>query len=243
MNTDFRISTSLFQHPKLLRLRQELGAEGALCLIQLWGFAAMNRPGGRLAAMSTTDIALAAGWNGDSQRLIDVLVELRWLDVRRHTYYLHGWYEHQQCVIHSRNRSRVASHAAKARWRSITQKRLEDAGEVGCSEHARSIAGSNAPSPAPSPNPKKNTSLANARFAEFWDSYPRKSAKSAALKAWRKLKGDGDLVDTILADVKTRTWSTEGLRSVSEHLPQRPALGGRGEQQRGGRPAFVPARC
>ena len=37
MNTDFRISTSLFHHPELLRLRKELGAEGALCLIQLWG--------------------------------------------------------------------------------------------------------------------------------------------------------------------------------------------------------------
>ena len=211
MNTDFRISVSLFHHPKWLRLRKELGAEGALCLIQLWGFAATSRPGGNLAAMSIADIALAAGWNDDSQRFIDALVDLRWLDVRRQTYYLHGWHEHQQYVIHSRNRSRVASHAAKARWRAVTQKRLGDTNGNGCSEHAQSIAGSNAPSPAPAPapNPKKDRSLADARFTEFWNLYPRKSAKSAALKAWCRLKGDDALITTIIADVKKRTWPAD----------------------------------
>ena len=37
---------SLFHHPKLLRLRKELGAEGALCLIQLWQFAQPVGPKG-----------------------------------------------------------------------------------------------------------------------------------------------------------------------------------------------------
>jgi hypothetical protein len=209
VNTDFRISTSLFHHPKLLRLRKELGDEGALCLIQLWGFAATSRPGGKLAAMSTADIALAAGWSGDSQRFIDVLVELRWLDLRRKSYCLHGWHEHQQYVIHSRNRSRVASHAAKARWKAVTQKRLEHAGEIGCSEHARSIAESNAPSPAPAPapNPKNTVALAPG-FDEFWAAYPetKKVGKVAAEKAWRKLKPDAALIATIIADVKKRAW-------------------------------------
>jgi hypothetical protein len=210
VNTDFRISTSLFHHPKLLRLRKELGPEGALCLIQLWGFAATNRPGGKLGAMSTADIALAAGWSGDPQPFIDVLVELRWLDLRRHAYYLHGWHEHQQYVIHSRNRSRVASHAAKARWRGVTQKRLEDAGEVRCLEHARSIAESNAPSPAPAPapNPKrKDTSLADARFGEFWAVYPKKVDKQEALDAWRRI--DPTSFDSIIADAGDR-WASYG---------------------------------
>ena len=126
-------------------------------------------------------------------------------------YHLHGWHEHQQYVIHSRIRSRVASHAAKVRWRAVTQKRLADTNGTGCSEHAQGIAGSNAPSPspAPAPNPKKDSLLADARFAEFWNLYPRKEAKERALKAWRKLKADVALIATILADVKTRAWPAD----------------------------------
>jgi hypothetical protein len=214
MNTDFRVSIGLFRHPKYLRLRRELGDCGACSLFELWGFAAQSRPGGKLSEMGIADIALAAGWSGDPQRFIDALVELRWLDLRRRTYYLHGWHEHQQYVIHSRNRSRVASHAAKARWRAATQNRLENVGEIGCSEHAQSIAESNAPSPSPAPNPKNNTSLADARFAEFWELYRLHKAKVSALKAWRKLNPDATLIATILADLKTRSWPAD-----LEHAP------------------------
>ena len=35
-------------------------------------------------------------------------------------------------------------------------------------------------------------------FDRFWIAYPRKTAKSAAIKAWSKLKPDGDLVEKII---------------------------------------------
>lgn len=51
-------------------------------------------------------------------------------------------------------------------------------------------------------------------FDRFWTSYPRRTAKSNALKAWNKLKPDGPLVDLILASIeankKTRQWQESG---------------------------------
>ena len=72
--------------------------------------------------MTIADIALAAGWSGDPQPFIDALVDLRWLDVRRQTYSLHGWHEHQQYVVHARDRSRVAKSRCKGSLESQNSK-------------------------------------------------------------------------------------------------------------------------
>lgn len=47
-------------------------------------------------------------------------------------------------------------------------------------------------------------------FKAFWESYPRKIGKFAALKAWQKLKPDDALTETILASIeehrRCRNW-------------------------------------
>ena len=55
---------------------------------------------------------------------------------------------------------------------------------------------------------KKDHSLADALFAEFWDLYPRKVGKALAPRTWRKLKADNTLIEKILADVRNRAWSS-----------------------------------
>jgi hypothetical protein len=52
-----------------------------------------------------------------------------------------------------------------------------------------------------SPSPADDGTLEES-FDRFWDAYPRKDAKQAAQKAWRKLKPDADLVATIVAAVE-----------------------------------------
>lgn len=53
------------------------------------------------------------------------------------------------------------------------------------------------------------------RFAEFWQAYPRKVAKPAAEKAWRKVAGDAD---AIMAGLRRQSgcddWQREGGRFI-----------------------------
>jgi len=62
MNSDIRIKIGFHRHPKIQKLRKELGDAGPLSLIILWGYVAQNRPDGNLAGMSVEDIELAAEW-------------------------------------------------------------------------------------------------------------------------------------------------------------------------------------
>lgn len=62
-------------------------------------------------------------------------------------------------------------------------------------------------------------SVQDERFAEFWSLYPRKQGKGAALKAWAKIKPDGELFATIVASVQDNVarnaqWQREGGRFI-----------------------------
>jgi len=51
MNTDIRIDTQFLANPKTKRLIREAGPDALRCLIQLWSWAAMNRPEGDLSGL------------------------------------------------------------------------------------------------------------------------------------------------------------------------------------------------
>ena len=51
-NTDFRVSTSFRSHWKRRLLIQKLGHKGVTALLDLWAFAAENKPDGRLTGLS-----------------------------------------------------------------------------------------------------------------------------------------------------------------------------------------------
>ena len=56
------------------------------------------------------------------------------------------------------------------------------------------------------------------RFNDFWAAYPKKAAKGAALKTWKRLKPSQELTDKMLAAIeeqkKSEQWTTEGGRFI-----------------------------
>lgn len=56
-------------------------------------------------------------------------------------------------------------------------------------------------------------------FAEFWAVYPRREAKAAAFKAWKRLKPDADLIATIVAAVRARSQTPQWLDSGGKYVP------------------------
>lgn len=69
------------------------------------------------------------------------------------------------------------------------------------------------------PNPKKNPNPICSRFAEFWESYPRKVAKVDAEKAWNKLNASDDLIDQIIQDVNVRKHGEDWMKDNGKFIP------------------------
>ena len=56
-------------------------------------------------------------------------------------------------------------------------------------------------------------------FALFWQEYPRKAAKAAALKAWQKLNPSPELVERILAHVRDHKRSPDWIKDGGQFVP------------------------
>jgi hypothetical protein len=56
-------------------------------------------------------------------------------------------------------------------------------------------------------------------FPEFWQAYPRKVAKAAALKAWGKLRPDAALQAAILRGLQAATRSEQWQRDAGAYVP------------------------
>ncbi|MCM1330431.1 MAG: hypothetical protein NC253_13435 [Ruminococcus sp.] len=56
-------------------------------------------------------------------------------------------------------------------------------------------------------------------FEEFWQAYPKKTAKQAALKAWNKLKPNAELRQVILDALERQTQSVQWQKDGGQFIP------------------------
>ena len=56
-------------------------------------------------------------------------------------------------------------------------------------------------------------------FEAFWKAYPKKSAKTNALKAWSKIKPDENLLNNILSAVEAQSHSEQWLKDEGRYIP------------------------
>jgi hypothetical protein len=134
MNRDIRLSVGFFDHPKIIKLKRQLGHEGILALMRLWLWAAQNRPSGLLSGMDDEDIAIAARWKGESTAFKDVITRLKLLDTVGDAYQIHDWQEHNAWQSEAENRSNASRLSRMAKTHPEIYKTLEDAGIKGISK-------------------------------------------------------------------------------------------------------------
>lgn len=170
MADDIRFSVNFWQHPKTVKLSRKGGLEAVRSLQILWCFCAQERTDGILSGMDIDDIEIAADWQGEPGRLVDLLLTGNWLErLDDSTYALHGWEERQAYVSKAENRKAQAKAAAEKRWRhkrGMPTAMPDDApsNADGCEQHCSSQnehmlphAERNAPLPDPDPDPEENT--------------------------------------------------------------------------------------
>ena len=67
-------------------------------------------------------------------------------------------------------------------------------------------------------SPKRNTET-DAAFVAFWQAYPRKNAKLAAVKAWEKLNPDPATCERIILQVEAAKQTIEWRKNAGAFIP------------------------
>lgn len=97
-----KIDPGFINHWKTERLIAELGAEGVVAVLRLWGNAQIKRQWKGLE-LTPRRLALETKWKTNEEHLFSVLTDpdAPWLDLADDgTYSIHGFEEHQKQVIH-----------------------------------------------------------------------------------------------------------------------------------------------
>ena len=127
MNTDIRLSTGFWGHPKTRKLVKRLGLEGVRSLQILWLWAAQEKPDGSLSGMDWEDIELAADWQGEERTFFDHCLGV-WIDEVEGGYILHDWAEHNPWQVNADDRSDKARFSRLATVNRPEYDRLKAAG-------------------------------------------------------------------------------------------------------------------
>jgi hypothetical protein len=97
-----KLDPGFTSHWKTERLIDELGADGVLALLRLWGKCQINREWKGLK-LTPKRLAMETKWKGDENHLFRVFSDpdAAWIDMDEDgTFSLHGFEEHQKQVIH-----------------------------------------------------------------------------------------------------------------------------------------------
>ncbi len=114
MNTDFRVTNTVFQNTKIRRLMRHKSGVGVLNLFQLWAFTSAHRSKGVLYGLDEMDIMDASGSNDET--LVEKFVELRLLDYCDGVYSVHDWEQWNPWAMGAEKRSEAARKAVQTRW-------------------------------------------------------------------------------------------------------------------------------
>ena len=129
MNTDIRLYTDFWQHPKTKKMVKRLGLEAARSLQILWLFTAQNKPDGLLSGMDWEDIELAADWQGEERAFFDHCLGV-WIDETTQGYAIHEWKEHNPWQAEAAARSEQARQNARSGWEKRRAKQLHANGNA-----------------------------------------------------------------------------------------------------------------
>lgn len=95
-----KVQSDIFDHPKVVKATRRLTSgdmQIVASLISLWGWVHRNKPDGNLGFLDSEAIAIAARWDGDADKFVEVLIEVGLLDRDEEgALFVHDWEEHNE---------------------------------------------------------------------------------------------------------------------------------------------------
>lgn len=232
-----QVHQQLKDHRKLLAAADELEIEPAHMLgvlISFWLWALDNAPSGSLAGISNRMIARAAQWSDSPDLLVDAMANAGLLDKGPDgSLTIHDWYEYTGKLIDQREAEKMRSRRRRAAAAETANDQQTTAGQS-TKDHKKTESRVNQSIPdhirlkqstptevtlPPNPPPKKEPDVQERRFAEFWQLYPKKVGKKAALISWKRIKPNADMFELILQAVANAKVSDQWRRESGRFIP------------------------
>ena len=161
----------------------------------LWYLTALNAPDGAIGRFTDLEIASWLEWSDSPDTLIQAFLTAGFIDPCEHYRLLiHDWPEHCPMYI----RGNLAKHK-KDFAKQVTKQCAKQTANENTREPAKQADDNMLPSLVKS---NQDKSVKSDDFDRFWNCYPKKVAKEAARKAWKKISQP--LHDVILADITAR---------------------------------------
>jgi len=227
------VHQTLKDHRKTLAAADDLEVEPVHMmgmLVSFWLWALDNAPDGTLAGITPKTIARAAQWKGDADRFVEALTASGWLEITGNGLEIHDWYEYAGKLIDRRKadaeraRKKRAAASASPSVGTTSAGHPQDVGRTSASTVQYSTLPNSTvpikPSNEGNDEPGEPTpSAQERRFAEFWQAYPKKVGKKAALGSWKRIKPDAALFDKIMAAVEAAKGSRQWQRDDGQYIP------------------------
>lgn len=223
----------LGQHPKTKKLARLLDvklptAVGYLHFI--WWWALNYAQDGSLDRYEAADIADAAVYDGDPQRLLDALINSGYIDKTDEGLVLHDWDEYAGKLLEKRARDRERKHTATAEARRTGD--IPQTSDGTPTERARLPNVHNQPTIPNQPNqpnqtkptvPNQTNPAPSATVAEtfeaFWKEYPKKVGKAKCSDVWKRLKPKPELFEKIMTALRAQKQTQQWTKENGAYIP------------------------
>ena len=105
------IQPSIFNHPKFLVFKQEIGGEALEYLARLWGHCQTMQKGDTWFGANAAYVESICGWTGEPGKLFAALTRKSfrqpgWIQVKKGSLLIVGWYRHNQNLVANWDRNR-----------------------------------------------------------------------------------------------------------------------------------------
>lgn len=164
------------------------------------------------------NLALQRESSADVQAQIEILITSGlcgvFLDGTRRYLYQQDWQDYQRIKHPSKTALPPIPESLLVQCSSNTQQLFREHHQKSrgtFSPHANAYANANAYATA--------NATADDRFERFWNSYPRKVGKGAALALWRRLNPTDAVTDQMIAAVETQKTSSQWRKKGGEFIP------------------------
>lgn len=219
------VHDNIWEHHKTLRLCEILSKpdfEVVGHLVSLWHFALRNAAeSGDLKPWGDAAIERAARWDGAPGSFVKALRDVTFIDESR----VHGWDDftvHYKLILERRERKMSQ---VRKRVKRFREKRNASGNAHVTRCNAATLPNPTLPNPTlpnrtePTTPPSRSAGSRSDTFDRFWQSYPRKVGKGAALKVWDRMRPPTDLIEKIIAAVEAQKCSQQWVRDGGQFIP------------------------
>ena len=142
------------------------------------------------------------------------------IEIIDNAYTIPNWNKHQTLDAYEKKKQRDRLYQAERR--AFQKALINKSSDVAVSDKEKEIDKDNIPPIVPQGDElpyKPETDSFSESFNDFWKAYPKKVSKANALKAWKKLKPNNDLVRKILYALEKQKKSSQWQKDNGQFIP------------------------